>query len=172
MAQSSTFNASSADGYERLMGRWSRRLAVPFLEFVKVSDGDRVLDVGCGTGSLSFAAAKFANVRKLVGVDLAAAYIERARRDCADERITFHQGDAFDLPLDDGAFDRVFCFLVLQFIPDPARAIAEMRRKTRPGDPAKVCKSLNSVGVRRMTLPSVRTSKRAGSMTTPATESI
>jgi SAM-dependent methyltransferase len=133
MAQSSTFNASSADGYERLMGRWSRRLAVPFLEFVKVSDGDRVLDVGCGTGSLTFAAAEFAEAKEVVGVDLAAAYIERARRDCADERITFHQGDAFDLPLDDGAFDRVFCFLVLQFIPDPARAIAEMRRKTRPG---------------------------------------
>ena len=115
------------------MGRWSRRLAIPFLDFVEVSDGDRVLDVGCGTGSLAFAAAKFADVKELVGVDLAAAYIERARQNCSDRRIRFIQGDACKLPVEDGAFDRVFAFLVLQFIPDPARAIAEMRRTVRPG---------------------------------------
>ena len=79
VTQSSTFNAASADDYERLMGRWSRRLAIPFLDFVDVSDGDRMLDVGCGTGSLAFAAAKFADVKELVGIGLAAAYIERAR---------------------------------------------------------------------------------------------
>ena len=133
MARSTTFNASSADDYERLMGRWSRLLAVPFLDFAGVSDGDQVLDVGCGTGSLTFAAARHAQVARIVGVDLAPAYLERARQAGSDARITFLEGEAYELPVDDDSFDRVFSFLVLQFIPDPARAIAEMRRKAKPG---------------------------------------
>jgi len=133
MAQSSTFTAASADDYEQLMGRWSRRLAPPFLDFAGVGDGDRVLDVGCGTGSLTFAVASHANVTEVVGVDLSTAYIERAKSNCSDDRIEFLEGDAFDLPVDDAAFDRVFSFLVLQFIPNPMRAIAEMRRTLRPG---------------------------------------
>ena len=48
---------SEGDGYEQFMGRWSRRLAPLFLEFAGVRHGHRVLDVGSGTGSLSFAAA-------------------------------------------------------------------------------------------------------------------
>ena len=52
---SSTFPAADGDGYELQMGRWSRRLAAPFLDFVGSGNGESVLDVGCGTGCLTFA---------------------------------------------------------------------------------------------------------------------
>ena len=57
MSPSSTFVAADGDGYELQMGRWSRHLASPFLEFVGTAEGERVLDIGCGTGHLAFAVA-------------------------------------------------------------------------------------------------------------------
>ena len=136
MSNSSKFNAASADDYEKLMGRWSRRLAQPFLQFSGVADGDRVLDVGCGTGSLTFAIAKQARVSEVIGIDLATSYIERARQNNKDPRIKFIEGDALDLPVADGSFDRAFSFLVLHFVTDPSRAIDEMRRILCPGGTA------------------------------------
>ena len=67
-----------AEAYEVRMGRWSRQLAPLFLEFVGVRDGENVLDVGCGTGSLTFAAAENKNVSRIVGVDTSAGFIEYA----------------------------------------------------------------------------------------------
>ena len=63
MSSSSSFNAADGAGYELVMGRWSKRLAGPFLEFAGVAEDERVLDVGCGTGSLTFTLAKRANVQ-------------------------------------------------------------------------------------------------------------
>jgi SAM-dependent methyltransferase len=123
----------NAEAYERIMGRWSRRLAPQLIQFGGLSDGDRVLDVGCGTGSLSFVLPEFANVSAVVGVDLAQGYVEHARNRTTDRRITFQQADACSLPFEDKSFDRVFSMLVLHFIPDSARAVGEMRRVARPG---------------------------------------
>ena len=75
---SSTFSGD-AETYEQLMGRWSRRLAGPFIDFVGVQDGDAVLDVGCGTGSLTLAVAARAKVTAVTGIDLSEAYIAFAR---------------------------------------------------------------------------------------------
>jgi SAM-dependent methyltransferase len=91
---SSTFNASSGDGYEQIMGRWSRRLAVPFLAFAGVARGERVLDVGCGTGSLTFLLAERPELEAICGIDYAAPYIEHATRRNADPRVSFRVGDA------------------------------------------------------------------------------
>jgi ubiquinone/menaquinone biosynthesis C-methylase UbiE len=99
----------------------------------RLSDGDRVLDVGCGTGSLSFVLPEFAKVSAVAGVDLAQGYVEFARTCNTDSRITFQQADACSLPFEDKSFDRAFSMLVLHFIPDSARAVGEMRRVVPPG---------------------------------------
>jgi ubiquinone/menaquinone biosynthesis C-methylase UbiE len=129
----SSFNVQSAGGYERLMGRWSRQLAIPFIEFAGVSDGDRVLDVGCGTGSLTFALPAAARVGEIVGIDYSPIFVEEAQRRNSDKRITFQQADACALPFEDASFDRALSLLVLHFVPQAGKAVAEMRRVARPG---------------------------------------
>ena len=117
------------------MGRWSRRLAPLLIRFGGLSDDDRVLDVGCGTGSLTFTLPEIANVASVTGIDLTEPYVEFARARNADPRISFRQADARALPFEDNSFDRAFSMLVLQFIPDAAFAVAEKRRVVRPGAP-------------------------------------
>ena len=133
MTVSSTFNAADGDGYEAQMGRWSQRLAGPFLDFVGSANGECVLDVGCGTGRLAFALAERCQTKQLRGVDFSPAYIEYATRRNSDPRITFDVGDACALAFPDRSFDRVLSLLVLHFIPRAEQAIAEMRRVARPG---------------------------------------
>ncbi|VWX61966.1 putative S-adenosyl-L-methionine (SAM)-dependent methyltransferase [Burkholderiales bacterium 8X] len=132
-ASSSTFVAHRGDAYEQLMGRWSRQLALPFLDFVGTAEGERVLDVGCGTGHLAFAVARRTGSGKVSGVDLAAPYIEHAKRHNQDPRIAFEVGDACALPFPDASFDRVLSLLVLHFVPQVDRAIQEMCRVAQPG---------------------------------------
>ncbi len=129
---SSTF-AGDAETYERFMGRWSRRLAGPFIDFLGVQDGDAVLDVGCGTGSLTLAVAARVKVAAVTGIDLSEAYTAYARDRSDDSRITFDTGDASALPYADGAFDRVASMLVLNLVPDATAVAAEMVRVTRAG---------------------------------------
>lgn len=130
---SSTFNAADGDGYELQMGRWSRLLAGPFLDFVGSADGERVLDVGCGTGCLAFALAQRCEADELRGIDFSPAYIQHATRHNRDPRVVFEVGDACALDFPDGRFDRVLSLLMLHFVPRADRAIAEMRRVSRPG---------------------------------------
>jgi SAM-dependent methyltransferase len=123
----------NAAAYERMMGRWSRRLAPLLIRFGGLSDGDRVLDVGCGTGSLSFALPQIAAVKSVTGVDVSAPYVDYLRAKNPDPRFAFERADARALPFPDAAFDRAFSMLVLQFIPDAALAVREMRRVVRRG---------------------------------------
>jgi SAM-dependent methyltransferase len=128
-----TFSAQNAEAYEQLMGRWSRRLAPLLIRFGGLADGERVLDVGCGTGSLTFALPEIANLAAITGIDQAEVYVNYARDRSTDPRVTIQQADARALPFGDDSFDRAFSMLVLQFIPDAPRAVAEMRRVVRPG---------------------------------------
>src|SRR6476659_8842972 len=130
---SSTFMATDGDGFELTMGRWSRRLAVPFLDFAGTRDGETVLDVGCGTGSLAFALADRCPRSSVLGVDFSSAYIDHARKHSRDPRLAFEVGDACALSLPDHSFDRVLSLLMLHFVPKAEQAIAEMRRVARPG---------------------------------------
>jgi SAM-dependent methyltransferase len=129
----STFMAADGDGYERQMGRWSRRLAQPFLDFVGVEEHERVLDLGCGTGQLAAALVARTTSTEVVGIDIAPAYITHAQAHHSDPRLSFHVGDACATQLPDGAFDRVLSLLVLHFVPRYTDAIAEMRRVARRG---------------------------------------
>ena len=133
MNSSSTFNAADGDGYELQMGRWSRRLAGPFLDFVGTANGERVLDVGCGTGSLAFCLAQRCDIKELRGVDFSPAYIKHASLRNRDPRLAFEVGDACALDFPDGRFDRVLSLLMLHFVPKADQAIAEMRRVAQPG---------------------------------------
>jgi ubiquinone/menaquinone biosynthesis C-methylase UbiE len=129
----SAFNVRSAAGYERLMGRWSRRLAVPFIDFAGLRDGERILDVGCGTGSLTFALAGAAQLAEIAAIDYSPIFVEEARRRNSDPRIQIRQADACDLPFPAGRFDRALSLLVMHFVPDAAKAVGEMRRVVRRG---------------------------------------
>jgi ubiquinone/menaquinone biosynthesis C-methylase UbiE len=129
----SSFNVSSAGGYEQLMGRWSKRLAPLFVGFSGLSDGERVLDVGCGNGSLTFFLPRAADVKQVVAIDCSPVFVEEVARANIDPRISVRQADATALPFDDQSFDRALSLLVLHFVSDPDKAIAEMRRVVRPG---------------------------------------
>lgn len=115
------------------MGRWSRVLASDFIGFSGISDRDRVLDVGCGLGSLTFTLLAMANVTSIDALDYSQIYVEAIRRTCADMRVRVRQGDATSLPYESASFDRALSLLVLQFIPDAYRTVREMRRVVRPG---------------------------------------
>jgi len=94
-----------------------------------------VLDLGCGTGELTARlAAKYPRA-SFVGVDLEESHLERARARCDSfgARVRFEVADALALPYADASFDFVVCRHVIQAVPDPPRAVAEMRRVLRPG---------------------------------------
>ena len=120
-----------AEAYEEHMGRWSRQLAPLFVEFAGVREGDDVLDVGCGTGSLSATLAKVSRASKIVGIDPSKGFIEYARNKLADPRVTFELGDAQCLSYPDHFFDRSMALLAVDHIPDAPKATNEMRRVTK-----------------------------------------
>ncbi|MEZ2128794.1 MULTISPECIES: class I SAM-dependent methyltransferase [unclassified Sinorhizobium] len=128
----SSFNVHDAAGYEQLMGRWSQKLAPLFIDFAGLADGEKILEVGCGTGSLTFALARAADLQELVAIDYSPVFVEEASRRNTDPRIRIRQADACALPFEDDTFDRAFALLVLHFVPQAAKAIAEMRRVVRP----------------------------------------
>ncbi len=130
---SSNFVSRGADKYDSYMGRWSRRLAPLFLDFAGLAAGERVIEVGCGTGSLTFTLTKHADVASVEAIDYDAQFVAAARERNADPRITIAEGDACNLQFADGDFDRALSMLVLHFVSDADRAIAEMRRVLRPG---------------------------------------
>ncbi|MGI6855222.1 class I SAM-dependent methyltransferase [Mesorhizobium sp. 1B3] len=129
----SNFNVHSAAGYEQLMGRWSQRLAPLLIDFAGLANGDRILDVGCGTGSLTFALPRAADVSEVAAIDYSPVFVEAARRRNEDTRISIQQADACALPYPDDRFDRALSLLVLHFVPEAGKAVSEMRRVVRPG---------------------------------------
>jgi SAM-dependent methyltransferase len=133
MEASSTFAAATGDGYDLQMGRWSRRLAEPFLAFCGWQDGERVLDAGCGTGSLTFALAQRTKTATIEGLDFSPEYISYAQKRNREPRIAFKVGDICGLPYENASFDRVLSLLVLHFVPSTPRAIEELARVARPG---------------------------------------
>lgn len=155
----SNFTVRKAAGYEQLMGRWSRRLAHPFIDFAEVKDAERILDVGCGTGSLTFAIPEVANVAEVAAIDYSPVFVEEALRRNSDARISIQQADACALPFPDGRFDRALSLLVLHFVPETGKAVAEMRRVVRKGGvvAAAVWDHLGGLPVMRMALDTMAT---------------
>ena len=126
-------------GYERFMGRWSRLLAPTYIAFAGVKNGDRVLDVGTGTGSLAAAVEAGMPASEIVGVDPSEGFIAYAQKKVTSTRAHFEVGDAQALKFKDAVFDNTLALLVMNFVPDPNKAIAEMRRVTRPQGVVSAC---------------------------------
>ena len=124
---------AAGDLYEPYVGRWSRVVAAEFLARLGVPAGARWLDVGCGTGALSGAILDRCAPAAVLGVDPSEGFLSHARRQVQDARAEFRLGDARALPVPDAFFDAVASGLVLNFVPDQPKAVAEMRRAVRPG---------------------------------------
>jgi ubiquinone/menaquinone biosynthesis C-methylase UbiE len=126
-----SFDDSAA--YERFMGRWSRAAGELFLAWLTPPKGARWLDVGCGTGVFTALIADRCAPQAVTAVDPAPAQIAHARRQPLAQRVDFQVADAASLPFGDAAFDVAALALVLNFVPDRPRALAEISRVTRPG---------------------------------------
>jgi SAM-dependent methyltransferase len=133
MSVAHAFTATNGEAYESHMGRWSRGLAEVFLDFANVTEGEQVLDLGCGTGSLTYALAQRVKYQTIIGVDLSEAYVEHARGRTDNPQIEFRVGDATAIPLPDNSVDRVLSLLLMSLVDDTQGALAEMRRVARSG---------------------------------------
>jgi SAM-dependent methyltransferase len=119
--------------YESYMGRWSRRVAPLFLDWLGVADGLDWLEVGCGTGALSAEILRRCRPKSLISIDPADGFVATARASVPDKRAAFRTGDAQSLDLAGHSRDVVVSALVLNFVPDKPAALREMKRVVRPG---------------------------------------
>jgi len=116
--------------YEAFMGRWSRQLAAEFVAWLHIPGRVHWLDVGCGTGALTTAICRYADPASVVGCDPADPFIEYARRQSQDIRAAFVVAGAGGLPRRADGYGSVTLLLALNFLPDPAAAVWEMRSLT------------------------------------------
>jgi SAM-dependent methyltransferase len=124
---------ASGDAYEPFVGRWSRRVAREFIKWLGLAANSRWLDVGCGTGALTQTILTTAAPREVLGVDPSEGFVAYAHHHTQDSRAKFQGGDAQALPVANSEFDVAVAGLVLNFVPDPAKAAAEMHRAVRVG---------------------------------------
>lgn len=129
----SVIRFDDGSAYERYMGKWSQLAGEIFLDWVAPEAGLRWLDVGCGNGAFTEMLLERCAPASVHGIDPSEAQLAYARTRGVPGRVTFHQGDAMALPFEDDAFDAAVMPLVIFFVPDPARGVAEMARVVRRG---------------------------------------
>ena len=120
-------------GYDRFMGVWSRLVGEAFLDWIAPAAGLRWLDVGCGNGAFTQLIARRCAPLALCGIDPSGAQLAFAREQPLLETADLQEGDAMALPFPADAFDAAVMPLVIFFVPDPARGVAEMARVVAPG---------------------------------------
>lgn len=121
------------DAYERYMGRWSRKIAPLFTDWIGALPGAGWIDIGCGTGVLTSVVLGTCAPSRVTGIDSAANFLEAAEIQVRDSRVSFKQGDAQAIPEADDGFDVVVSGLVLNFVADKDAMIGEMVRVAKPG---------------------------------------
>ena len=125
--------ASDGAAYEIFLGRWTRRLAEPLLDFARLPDEGALLDAGCGTGSLALAMAARWPGRPVLGLDIAPPYLAFARSRAKRSGLAFAAGDLCRLPCATGSVAGAVSQLALNFAADAEAAAGELRRVTRKG---------------------------------------
>lgn len=124
----------NAEAYERFMGRWSRLLAPLLIDFASPAETGQILDIGSGTGVLSFAVAAKRPRCAVVGIDPSKEYVQFATgRNQLPGRVRFQTGDAQHLDFPAASFQAALSLLVFNFIPDYRKALREVSRVTAPG---------------------------------------
>ena len=121
------------DSYERGMSSWSRLAGETFLTWLAPRPGLRWLDVGCGTGAFAELVSERCAPVEVQGVDPSEGQLAIARARLGAHGATFLRGDAMALPFEPQRFDAAVMALVIFFVPDPAKGVAEMARVVRPG---------------------------------------
>jgi SAM-dependent methyltransferase len=123
----------SGVAYERFMGRWSKLIARKFLQWLAVPEARSWLDVGCGTGSLTKLILAAHQPKEIISIDSSSDFISHLQRSITNSAVHFRVGLAQALELDSNSVDATVSGLVLNFVPQPKVAIAEMMRVTKPG---------------------------------------
>ncbi len=129
---------ADGDAYERLMGRWSRKAGVKFLDWWSPPAGLKWLDVGCGNGAFTEEIVARTKPAAVTGIDPSPGQIEFAKKRAGTKSANFQVGDAMALPFADDAFDAATMALVISFVPEPPRAVAELKRVLRAGGEAAI----------------------------------
>lgn len=127
---------TDGEGYERFMGRWSRVAGRIFLDWLSLPRKLKWLDVGCGTGAFTEIIKQSSGASEIVAIDPSTAQISYAQSRNSAEGVQFQVADARSMPFDNERFDVAASALVLNFIPDREKAVAEMRRVVRGGGTA------------------------------------
>jgi SAM-dependent methyltransferase len=120
-------------GYERYMGKWSQLAGMTFLGWLAPESGLRWLDVGCGNGVFTEMLVERCAPASVQGIDPSEEQLAFARTRPASRVAQFRRGDAMAQPFPNDAFDAAVMPLVIFFVPDPAKGVAEMARVVRPG---------------------------------------
>ena len=121
------------ESYEHFMGVWSRKVGVQFIDWIKFPHSLSVLDVGCGNGAFSVQIDEICNPSSIAGIDPSSAQIDYASRREINAPSQFEVGDSMSLSFQNDKFDASIMALVIFFVPDPKKGVAEMLRVTKPG---------------------------------------
>lgn len=124
---------SAGQNYEHYMGRWSRKIADQFLEWLAPGPDLDWLELGCGTGALSSAILSGYSPKSITITDLSREFLDHTKGLISDSRAAFEIADAQSLRFADATFEAVASALTLNFIPDKAVALSQMRRVVKPG---------------------------------------
>ena len=124
---------ASGDHYEKFMGRWSNLISQKFLAWLAIPYGRTWLDLGCGTGSLTKLILEKCKPKKVISIDSSSEFINYSKQSIINPDVHFQIGLAENLKLESNSIDIAVSGIMLNFVPQPEKVIAEMKRVTNPG---------------------------------------